>query len=245
VDDGNLHQARRGGALDTQIAREPAKKLQDFRGTMTMLCRSYSGSPIGRMIRRLERLYHLAEAENLASILEHGLMSTEGLLAMLGISEPRRAALLCNHRPDSVRLSESVLIRDQRPMPPTALAPALEDGLEPADWYALLNGHVFLWPDRERMDRQRQACGDRPQVVLMFDGAALLDHFGSEAFLSPINSGNARRKPARRARDTLVPYEVWLREGWPTGQRTRPPAEVLFRCPIPVEAPYLIDIIKV
>jgi len=127
-----------------------------------MLCRSYSGSPIGRMIRRLERLYHLAEAENLASILEHGLMSTEGLLAMLGISEPRRAALLCNHRPDSVRLSESVLIRDQRPMPPTALAPALEDGLEPADWYALLNGHVFLWPDRERMDRQRQACGDRP-----------------------------------------------------------------------------------
>jgi hypothetical protein len=205
-----------------------------------MPCRSYRG-----MIRSLERLYHLAEAENLASILEHGLMSTERLLGILCISKPKRAALLRSHRPDRVRLSKGVLIRDQRPMPPTALAPALEDGLEPADWYALLNGHVFLWPDRERMDRQRQACGDRPQVVLAFDGAALLDRFGSEAFLSPINSGNARRKAARRGRGTLVPYDVWLREGWPAGQRTRPPAEVLFRCPIPVEMPYLIDIAEV
>jgi hypothetical protein len=80
------------------------------------------------------------------------------------------------------------------------------DAFEPADWYALLNGHVFLWPDRERMDRQRQACGGRPQALLTFDGAALLDRFGAEAFMSPINSGNARRKPAPRGQDTLVPY---------------------------------------
>jgi hypothetical protein len=210
-----------------------------------MPCRSCRAAPIGRMIRRLERLYHLAEAENLASILEHGLMSTERLLGVLGISAPKRAALLRSYRPDGVRLSEGILIRDQRPMPPAALAVALEDGLEPADWYALLNGHVFFWPNRERMDRQRQACGDRPQVVLTFDGAALLDRFGSEAFLSPINSGNARRKPAPRGRATLVPYGIWLRDGWPTGQPARPPAEVLFRCPIPVQAPYLIDITSV
>jgi hypothetical protein len=34
--------------------------------------------------------------------------------------------------------------------------------------------------------------------VLTFDGAALLDRFAAEAFVSPINSGNARRKAARR-----------------------------------------------
>ena len=58
------------------------------------------------------------------------------------------------------------MIRDQRPMPPAALAPALDDGLLPSDWYALLNGFVFLWPDRERMNRQRRAYASRPQLVL-------------------------------------------------------------------------------
>ena len=91
-------------------------------------------------------------------------------------------------------------------MPPAALARALDDSLEPADWYALLNGFVFLWPDRERIERQRRACGDHPQVLLTFDGATLLGRFGAEAYVSPINSGNARRKPARRGRYTLVPY---------------------------------------
>jgi hypothetical protein len=75
---------------------------------------------------------------------------------------------------------------------------ALDDGLEPSDWYALLNSFVFLWPDPERLKRQRRACGDRPQVVLTFDADALLDRFADEAFVSPINSGNARRKAARR-----------------------------------------------
>jgi hypothetical protein len=196
-------------------------------------------------MRPIERLYHLAEADNLPSILQHGLMSTERLFSLVGMPEAERATLLRRHRPDSFRLSESVLIRDQRPMPPAALARALMDGLEPADWYALLNAHVFLWPDRKRMDRQRQACGGRPQALLTFDGAALLDRFGAEAFMSPINSGNARRKPAPRGQDTLVPYGNWLRAGWPTGQRTWPPAEILFRCPIPVQAPYLIDIAEI
>jgi hypothetical protein len=196
-------------------------------------------------MRHLRRLYHLAEAANLASIRQYGLLSTESLLALAGIAEPKRAPLLRRHRPDHVRLSDSVLIRDQRPMPPGALARALRDGLEPADWYALLNGHVFLWPDWERTARQLQACGGRPQALIMFDGAALLERFGSDAFISPINSGNARRKPAPRGRDTLVPYDFWLREGWPTGQHKRPPAEVLFRCPIPVASPYVIEITDV
>jgi hypothetical protein len=197
------------------------------------------------MKHRIENLYHLAEADNLASILEHGLMSTERLLDLVRIAEPERKELLRRHRPENIRLSEGVVIRDQRPMPPAALTPALDQGLVPSDWYALLNGFVFLWPDRERMNRQRRACAGRPQMMLTFDAAALLDRFAADAFVSPINSGNARRKAARRGRDTFVPYATWLREGWPRGRATRPPVELLLRCTIPAKAPYLIEISKV
>jgi hypothetical protein len=71
---------------------------------------------------------------------------------------------------------------------------------------------------------------------------ALVDRFGMEAFVSRINSSKARRKAARRGRDTLVPHCTWLEQGWPTGQRTRPPAEFLFRCRLSAEAPHLIDV---
>jgi hypothetical protein len=192
--------------------------------------------------RTLGRLYHLAEADNLPSILEHGLLSTAGLLDLAGIAEPRRTAILRTHRPDAMRLSASVMIRDQRPMPPAALGRALAGGLEPADWYGLLNGFVFLWPDLDRMSRQLGACGDRAQVVLTFDGAAVLDRFADQAFVSPINSGNARRKPAVRGRETLLAWRTWQAQGWPSGLRSRPPAEVLIGERIPARAPYLLSI---
>jgi hypothetical protein len=197
------------------------------------------------MTSRFQKLYHLAEACNLPSILEHGLMSTERLLDAAGIPAPERVARLRSHRAHNVRVSERVLIRDQRPMPPSALAPALDDGLEPADWYALLNGFVFFWLDRERMQRQRRACGERPQVLLAFDGTVLLNRHGADAFVSPINSGNARRRPARRGRRSLIPYACWLREGWPTGRPERPPVEFLFRCAVPAQTPHLIDISEI
>lgn len=127
-------------------------------------------------------------------------------------------------------------------MPPAALARALSGGWEPADWYALLNGFVFLWPDFDRMTRQLSACQGRPQVLLTFDGVALLDAFADQAFISPINSGNARRKPAPRGPETLRPYRDWQAKGWPAGARTRPPAEVLIQSRVPVQAPFLISI---
>ena len=191
---------------------------------------------------RFGSLYHLADTENLTSILRHGLMSTELLLLLADVAAPERAALLRRHRGMNLQLRDGIVIRDQRPMPPGALTPALKDGLTPSDWYALLNGFVFFWPDRQRMQRQWRACRHRPQTVLTFDGSALLDRFAAEAFVSPINSGNARRKPAERGRETLLPYATWLKAGWPTGRRWRAPAEFLFRCVIPAQPPYLIDV---
>ena len=195
-----------------------------------------------RRFSRVTRLYHLAEADNLDSILKHGLLSTERLLERAGLPVAERAEAMRRHRPVHVRLPTGTLIRDQAPMPPSALASALDDGMEPGDWYALLNSHVFLWPDRERLERQRKACGIRLQFMLTFDATALLARFGEHAFVSPINSGNARRKPARRGRKTLLAYQSWNRAGWPTGQRSRPPAEFLFSCAVPAAAPYLLGV---
>ena len=194
------------------------------------------------MTPRIARLYHLAEASNLPSILEHGLMSTERLLELARIPEADRNGRLRAHRPGNVRLSETVLIRDQKPMPPSTLERALEGRLAPADWYALLNSFVFFWLDPRRMERQRRACGGRPQVLLTFDAGSLLSQFGGEALVSPINSGNARRKPAPRGHSTLLSYATWSEKGWPTGQRRRPPVEFLFRSTIPVKAPYLTEV---
>src|ERR1700730_3694567 len=187
-------------------------------------------------------LYHLTEADNLDSILKRGLMSSKRLVGMVNLPERERKTLLRNHRPECVRLAKGVLIRDQRPMPPTALSRALDEDLKPSDWYELLNGFVFFWSDPKRLERQRCACGDRSQILLTFDSAALFGHFGASAFVSPINSGNARRKAARRGLTTLLSYKTWSQAGWPTGRRKRPPVEVLFECVIPSVPPYLIGI---
>ncbi len=199
------------------------------------------GTALRQLVRRStpQHIFHLAEGENLSSILEQGLMSTAKLLARHGLPYQERIALLRGHRSTHLRL-QGILIRDQVPMPPAALAPALDDGMEPSDWYALVNEHVFLWPDRERMYRHLKACGSRLQSLMTFDAAKLFRDYGDRAFVSPINSGNARRRPARRGRDTFVLYWVWMEHGGTTGQRNRAPAEFLFRCDVPATPPYLI-----
>ena len=80
-------------------------------------------------------------------------------------------------------------------------------------------------------------------MMLAFDAAALLDRHEMEAFVSAINSGNARRKAVRRDRDTLVLYRTCLKQGWPTSRRTLPQPEFLIRCRLPAEAPHLIDVV--
>jgi hypothetical protein len=192
--------------------------------------------------------YHWAEPSNLASIRRHGLLSTERLVALSNIPSVEREEILSQHRPNQLLLPNGVIIRDQTPMPPDLLAKALPKGISVSDWYRFLNRFVFLWADRERAERHRRAFSGRPQVLLVLDAVLLLAECKDQVWLSPINSGNARRRPAPRSWRLFVPYQEWLAQGWPViagkrRSRSVPPAEILLEGQMPLE-PYLVEIIN-
>ncbi len=171
-------------------------------------------------------VYHIAERSNWESVQRHGLLSTVALLDRARVHGPLREALVKEQRKDEHALPDGVVIRDQKPMSSAALERCLV-GMTPSEWYALLNAKVFFWFSVERLNRMRRVYSAAPQVVLTVDTALLLERHGAATSLSPFNSGNARRAPARRGRSTFVPYKEWLRSGWDTetaavGARPRP-----------------------
>jgi len=193
-------------------------------------------------------VYHLAEAANATSILRHGLMPTSELLKRGGLSADERSRLSRTQRPLNTTLPDGAVIRHQRPMPAAALANCLV-GMTPGEWYALLNSRVFFWCDVDRLNRLRKACEPDPQVLYTVDTAALLSAYNPLVSLTPINSGNARRRPARRGAATFVPYRVWLESGWASeaaalGTRPRPrahrPVELTVAGPLPDFARFVV-----
>ncbi len=158
-------------------------------------------------------IYHLAEAVNWPSIERSGLLSTRALLEMAGLSDEERRDIEQRHRNEPVILPNGAMIRDQKPMPPSALERCLH-GMTPAQWYTLLNSKVFFWLDIDRLNRMRRASGEQAQVVMIIDTERLLAHHSERVALTPINTGNARRRPAQRGLQTFVPYRTWIESGW-------------------------------
>lgn len=187
-----------------------------------------------------QKAFHFVDEANWAAVQCQGLCSTDELL--------RRGAFGCEveaavraHRAEGVTLPDGRYIRDQRPMPPQALARCLDPGLAPDDWYALLNSCVFFWLDAERVQRHRAALRNRSQVLLTFDARALAAAYGAVAHVTPFNIGSAVRKAASRGPRTLVPLAQWQAEGWSSealpGRAVRAashrPAELVLRAAVP------------
>ncbi len=173
-------------------------------------------------------IYHMAEAANWPAIQRDGLHSASTLLNIAGIIGQDREELEKNQRLTHTELPNGVQLRDQRPMPPTALATCL-NGISPSEWYALINAHIFFWLDPARLNRQRAACDPRPQVVLTVDAGKLVAAYAERVALTPINTGNARRRPAKRGAATFVPYAAWVTSAWASeaaslGISVRPPS---------------------
>lgn len=173
---------------------------------------------------RHPRLYHLTLPGNLPGIERHGLLSTSLLLDAHEIEGDYRVAIERRCRPSAVQLDHPVygatMINDQSPMSETALAKCLDGGLTPAEWLVLLNGRVFLWAsERDLRDLlEARANRNRPVTVLILDTLRLARDYASLIEFSPINSGNTRRKPARRGLKTFSPLERYGYAEW-TGLR--------------------------
>jgi hypothetical protein len=177
-------------------------------------------SPSGRLP---ERVYHMAEASNWPAIQREGLHCASALLDRAGLSAKERHRWEHEQRLQHAPLPTGAWIRDQRPMPPDALARCLVN-MSPGQWYGLINSRVFFWLDPERLNRQRAACSSRAQVVLIVDAPRFTEAYADRVALTPFNTGNARRRPATRGAATFVPYRTWLETGWAseaTGLGTR------------------------
>ncbi|HET8840185.1 MAG TPA: hypothetical protein VFN35_01900 [Ktedonobacteraceae bacterium] len=158
-------------------------------------------------------LYHLADVENWPSIQHHGLLSTSALLDLTGIQGEKRWQIEQSQRLQQTNLASGILVRDQRPIAPAALERCLR-GMTIHEWYALLNARIFFWLDTDRLNRMLKANGRRPQVVMVLDTRQLLAAYADRIELTPINTGNTRRQPALRGRQTFVPYRTWLESRW-------------------------------
>lgn len=135
-------------------------------------------------------------------------------------------------------------------MPAAALKGCLCD-MSPADWYALINSQVFFWVDPDRLNRQKAACEPRPQVVFVVDTAALVAAHEQRIAVTPINTGNARRKPAHRGMATFVPLAEWSRSGWkseaaalglPLRKRSHQPVELTVLDAVPDIMRYVVGV---
>ncbi len=201
---------------------------------------------------QLTYIYHMAEAANWPAIQRDGLHSASTLLNIAGIIGQDREGLEKNQRLTHTELPNGVQLRDQRPLPPTALATCLI-GISPSEWYALINAHIFFWLDPARLNRQRAACDPRPQVVLTVDAGKLVAAYAERIALTPINTGNARRRPAKRGAATFVPYAAWVTSAWasevaslgiPVRPPSHPPVELTVAGSIPTIMQFVVRVQK-
>lgn len=150
-----------------------------------------------RFILRYPELYHMAETGTWRSIQQRGLLSATALLDLFEIDGPERVAIESEWRETSVPIHHPVhgtaVIRDQKPMRPEWLTKVLV-GVNPQQWYELLNRKTFFFPTRDRLNRLLKAppYRNRPHDVITVDTRALVERYSGRITLSHINSGFAR-----------------------------------------------------
>lgn len=201
---------------------------------------------IDAFIEIYPRLYHMAQAGSWPSIQANGLLSTRAVLDCFSITGDSRLDLEERHRPESVVITDpkfgTVVLRDQKPMPPNRLAKALNDGTSPEDWYRFLNSRVFLWAQEARVEGLLSARSYRgtEHDVLTVDTASLLAAHRNKVLLCHMNSGNTFPYPHQRGMSIFKEIETY--ETRKDGTPLKPVAEVTFDYAIPDIANFVIDV---
>ena len=178
------------------------------------------------VVRKYPFLYHMAELNTWSSIQQHGLRSTTALLDLYQYTGSSRVEIESKWRPRSVELThptyETAVVRDQIPMPEDKLRDCLVD-MTPRQWYELINGKTFFWPDETPLGWMLNAppYRGREHAVMVVPTQELLFHHMDSVTLSAFNSGSvnptkATGLPRPRGRATFQPIEdyttVWIGE---------------------------------
>ncbi|WP_448131400.1 DUF7002 family protein [Stutzerimonas chloritidismutans] len=94
---------------------------------------------IKKLIERYPRIYHMAEKGTWPSIRDRGLLSASAALDLFGINGANRRILEAEQRRQKIDLvpnsPDSIVLRDQKPMPEERLLRALKGGVTPEQWY--------------------------------------------------------------------------------------------------------------
>lgn len=201
------------------------------------------------LIARYPRLYHMAEKNAWRDIKTKGLLSTSAVLDRYSVKGARRIAIEEKHRSEKVSIGEpgdQVVLRDQKPMEPSRLAQALQDGITPTQWYKLLNNRVFLWAEETRLFGLLNARYYRAleHDVLTIDTASLMSVYEQTTWLCPMNSGNTFPIPHFRGKSTFQRIA-----GYPTKVRSQAPAkevvEVVVDYSIPDIAKHVVEVRRI
>ncbi|MFW5654585.1 MAG: DUF7002 family protein [Roseicyclus sp.] len=151
------------------------------------------------LLRRLgPRLWHVTAEVNGASIARHGLMTPHALARMAGVA-PEALVLRADRRELTFRDGRAILNHQLPLRAGRGSAAAWLDGITIEEWSARLDRRVFFWvgkPDGA-FRASVEADGHRIAVYSLCT-RRLIDARVRDIWLSPINSGNARRRPSPR-----------------------------------------------
>ena len=195
------------------------------------------------LIRYYPQLYHMAEDGAWDSIRKWGLLSTARLVELFEVPEPERTQLLTQHRPNSVPVTHPVhgrvVIRDQKPLPPSKLERLLID-MTVSQWMELLNGLVFFWLQDERVSRllNARAYRSRSHLVLTLDTRRLVNDYSSQIRLSPINSGAAAYLNGSRGSATFKSIEDFPH---PRPRSLSKPPKYIAELAVPFAVPNILE----
>lgn len=161
------------------------------------------------LITTYPRLWHMAHEGAWPAIRQDGLMSAKALIEAYAVLPADREALGSYRRPQSIPLVHhsrpGAVLRDQKPMSDKALRKCLQDGLDPRDWYELLNSRTFFWLSRNRIWSLlgARAYRDVSQTVLTVETRSFVAAHRGRIWLSPMNSGSTIYNPLPRGRGTF------------------------------------------
>ena len=193
-------------------------------------------------------LFHLTHVDNWDLIRRIGLLSTSALLDLFGIDGDVRNQLESRNRRALTPIHNDAygvaILRDQKPMDDSGLRRALTDGLNPRDWYMLVNQHVFFWVDRERVDRLLGARSYRNSrhTLLVVGTQELLDRHADRMVLSPLNTGATKPMPHPRGTNCFLPLASYPFAYWK--QRRRSARKAMVELAVPRAVPNVIEVLK-